>query len=73
MAHATIAFHAPSRLVALDLAHRCRSRGWTVVVGRPAHAEDGRVVRVTVPSSELAELSKVAAATSPGVRGLPEV
>lgn len=73
MALTTVAFQAPSRLVALDLAHRLRARGWTVEVGRPAHSADGRVVRATVPSSALVDVYKVASATSPGVVELPEV
>jgi hypothetical protein len=73
MALTTVAFQTPSRLVALDLAHRIRSRGWTVEVGGPAHADDGRLVRVTVPSADVAELSRIAAAVAPGVVELPEV
>lgn len=72
MALITVAFQAPSRLVALDLAHRLRARGWTVEIGRPAHAHDGRRVRVTVPTSDLAELRRLAVTTSPEVAELPE-
>lgn len=73
MALTTVAFQAPSRLVALDLAHRLRVRGWTVEIGRPAHTDDGRIVRVTAPSAALVELRKVASATSPGVVEVPQV
>lgn len=73
MALTTVAFQAPSRLVALDLAHRLRARGWTVRTGLPAHSQDGRLVRVTVPSVDLAELYKLVTATSPGVVEVPEV
>lgn len=73
MALTTVAFQAPSRLVALDLAHRLRVRGWTVDIGRPAHAPAGRRVRVTLPASDLVELHKLASATSPGLVVLPEV
>lgn len=73
MALTTIVFQAPSRLVALDLAHRLRVRGWAVEVGRPAHAHDGRRVRVTLPASDLADLRRIAAATSPDVAEVPEV
>lgn len=73
MALTTVAFQTPSRLVALDLAHRLRTRGWRVEIGRPAHADDGRRVRVTLPSPDVAELHKIAAATSPGVVEVPEV
>lgn len=73
MALTTVAFQAPSRLVALDLAHRLRARGWTVEVGGPAHADDGRIVRVSVPAPALAELGKIASATSPDVVEVPEV
>lgn len=73
MAQTTVAFQTPSRLVALDLAYRLRTRGWTVEVGRPAHADDGRLVRVTVPSASLAELRHVACSTSPDVVEVPEV
>lgn len=73
MALTTVAFQAPSRLVALDLAHRLRARGWTVEVGHPAHDDNGRSVRVTLPISELGDLHRVASATSPGVIEVPEV
>jgi hypothetical protein len=73
MALTTVAFQAPSRLVALDLAHRLRARGWTVEVGRPAHADDGRIVRVTAPSTALDDLRTTASATSPEVVEVPQV
>ncbi|HEX4978236.1 MAG TPA: hypothetical protein VFV40_10270 [Nocardioides sp.] len=73
MAQTTVAFQAPSRLVALDLAHRLRVRGWTVEVGRPAHSRDGRIVRVTVPPTLRDELERIAASTSPDVVEVPEV
>lgn len=73
MALTTVAFQAPSRLVALDLAHRLRARGWTVEVGRPAHSDDGRVVRVTAPATALEDLRRVASATSPEVVEVPQV
>ncbi len=73
MALTTVAFQAPSRLVALDLAHRLRARGWTVEVGRPAHADDGRVVRVTAPAAALGDLRAVASTTSPEVVEVPQV
>lgn len=73
MALTTVAFQAPSRLVALDLAHRLRVRGWTVEVGHPAHAHDGRNVRVTLPASDVADAHELATATSPDVVELPEV
>lgn len=73
MALTTVAFQTPSRLVALDLAHRLRARGWAVEVGRPAHDDDGRRVRVTVPTTDLETLRGLADSTSPGVVELPEV
>jgi hypothetical protein len=73
MALTTVAFRAPSRLVALDLAHRLRARGWTVEVGRPAHAYEGRLVRVTAPDTALEQLHIVASETSPDVVQEPQV
>lgn len=73
MAETTLAFQAPSRLVALDLAHRLRARGWSVEVGGPAHTDDGRHVRATVPSADVPELRRIAAALAPGVVEMPEV
>lgn len=73
MALTTVAFQAPSRLVALDLAHRLRARGWSVEAGGPAHADDGRIVRVTAPSAALDALRKIASATSPEVVEVPQV
>lgn len=71
MALITVDFRTPSRLVALDLAHRFRLRGWTVAVGRPAHSDEGRVVQVTAPTSAVEDLRKVASATAPGIVELP--
>lgn len=73
MALTTVAFQAPSRLVALDLAHRLRGRGWTVEIGRPAYAQHGRRVRVTLPTSDVEELRRLVSATSSEVVPLTEV
>lgn len=67
MALMTVAFRAPSRLVALDLAHRLRARGWTVVVDGPPHTDLGRIVRVTAPTTELLLVKAVVESTSPDV------